>query len=548
MRQRSFISQIAVTLAVSLIVIGCGEKRPDDAGTSKGKGAVEQAFYQASSEYGIPFRYLVGVAMLESNITPDMSQVPYLTENAEESKAYLGFRVAETAFGLPRESLGLSSSVEGDSLVVQINAYAQMVAETLSDYQLGRTPASGEDHYVWLSELAKIHRAGGPQSRSNQVVWAMSLMNLMNEGRIWQDPETGDTLELEPERRTLSILDFPPEGQLYFQLHLSRAELINARQFDLISHPSNLENKPTHIEVVHCPMNLSACIEIQNLNDAQELARLRAHYIIPTDASVVQHPLEVTPIDWAVEMTGANGAIRTVNDAVVVMLVGDSGRYNQQGHRINADPTWFTPWQLSRLGDVIKNLCQVLSQKDPAMNFQKCFEVGGTNGIQFHRQGASESYRWGDIPDFDQSIFTTYIRSAASAPAGEAFFVWPRGNKRFRAKRPFDFSLRFPISGKRILIERAVRCSDERLVWATMLSVPIDAQIERRFNMEIHDGGPNGDGHYFLRTMIYDGADEVVAWAIDDVHVYDFDPLTPAGDSKACMRSSSRLRLQGQSK
>jgi hypothetical protein len=530
--------QCAISLASALIFLsgGCGRSYKKESKPAAPMGRIEAALQQNAVDNGIPFRFIAAVGMYESNLTSTASRVPYLASE----QLQLGFSLTETAFGISRGRLGINEVENQEDLTAQISSYAKLVGDTVKDLRLPSTPVSPTDKYLWLWEFAKLHRIGGEYQRENEnrVIWALGLIDVLNKGQVWQDPATGESLVLSPENPPISIQDFPLEAQKLFDLDLGKGEVKFTKQLELITSPTNSVNQPNHIEVIHCPMNLSACIEIQNLADSGDSARLRAHYIIPQDDSLVAQPIQVTPHDYAVELTGNDGAIKLIDDAFVVMLVGTSGRYDSNGFRINANPTWFTPWQLQELGKLSHRLCQVIVKNNEGVTQSRCLSSTAENGIRFHYQGAdAESYRWGEIPDYDETIFQQYIRNTDTQAV--AIFEFPHPDKRVPAATEFMFNIFFPVDARRVLVERAVRCPNQKLVWATIQSSAVQAKVMKSFQTEIHDAGPNGDGHHFLRAMVYNAADTLIGWAIDEVFVRNFEPDVGSGEPKACIRNGT---------
>jgi hypothetical protein len=524
----------AVILILAMPTNSCGERDRDQKQQGQPLSKVEQLIQTHATANGIPPRYLMAIGLYESNLTPVASRVPYLSTEQTQ----LGFTVTETAFGISRAKLGLTDHPSPDELNVQIESYAKWLGAALKELNLPANPTAPVDKFNWLTQLALQHRLGNEYSKENQVIWALGLIELLNTGAVWQDPSSGETLELSRENPPIQIQDFPPEGQKYFDLELDKGEVKFTKQLELITPSNNHTNKPTHIEIIHCPMNLSACIEIQNLMEGEDTARLRAHYIIPQDDSVVSQPIQVTPHEYALELTGNDGSVRLVDNALVVMLVGNSGRYDSNGYRINANPTWFTPWQLQELGKLAHRLCYVISKANESITRERCLSSRVENGLRFHSQGPqAESYRWGEIPDYDETIFNQYIQDTDTQAA--AVFVFPIASKRLHSGIEFDFDVRFPITTRRVLLERAIRCPNQKLVWATVQSSAVKGKVEKRFQTEILDAGPNQDGHHFLRAMAYDAMDKLVAWAIDDIFIQNYEPQLGSGEVKACIRNGT---------
>jgi len=508
---------LVLTVGLNLLVTSCGQRR--SGGSSGYHGSqMQMEFERAAAEHRIPVRLLMAAGFYESNMSPQISTVPYLnTDLEEEERRDLGFTINETAFGIPRRALGLSNNQTSNQLKNQIHAYAAWLGQELSGYQLPPSLSTPEDYYLWIWQMAQLHRSGSADARNVRTIWARGIIDTLNSGAVWQDPANGEELQLTPVSPPVKPELFPEEARNLFNLRGSQGEIINARRFDLYTHPSNDPNYPDHIKVVHCPMSLSACLEIQNLTDADNLARMRAHYVIPPTDDIVETPLQITPNGYAVELTDNRGDIYRVDNAIVVMLTGNSGRY-VGGQRLNADPTWFTPRQLRLLGAVIKDLCRVLSQdSEGELRYADCVRPDGPRGIQFHFQGPNDpTYKWGQIPDFDHSIFHQYL--TATETSGEAVFQFTGGVKKFAAKSNIGFKVRFPLSTTDLALQRAVRCPDSRIVWANVRQEQVSGRVEFDFITQIHDAGPNNNGHHFFRVMAYN-AQGLTAWAIDDVYI-----------------------------
>lgn len=523
--------------------VGCGNKRSSGGGGDGGGGPVTNAFHQASAQYGIPVKLLQAVAFYESDLSPEASAVPYLNTASTDDRRSLGFTVAETAFGVGREKLQIKGVENSDTLEVQILAYAKYIRENLENFEdLNANLGQPEDYYYWLRSMSKLHRGSANDGRNVQTVWANGVITTLNRGQTWQNEEGTETIELRPASPPISVDTFPIEAQGTFNLTLGRSEVYGARDFPLYRVPNNLPNAPDHIEIVHCPMTLSACLEIQNIQEKKDTARLRAHFVIPpfeTDAMMQdgqEVALQVTPMDYAVEMTNSQGDLQEKTSAVVIMLTGKSGRYIN-GKRLNANPAWFTPRQLQALGSLVKNICQSLAQNYDDINITECRTPYHPRGVQFAAQAAFDpTYKWGDIPDFEETIFETYIKSNDSLPEGETRFEFSNRSKRYPAKSEFMINVRFPRSAGAIEIERAIRCPGGRIAWKVVHGSPIYGKTSTSIRTEIHDGGPNDNGQHFFRAKIYDETETLLAWSVDNIIVYNFDPEARPIAPNACRR------------
>jgi hypothetical protein len=519
---------------VMLILAGCGGAETVSKVQPTHRGQMELELREVAQSQGIPYKYLLAVGLYESNLATANSKVPYL--GLESVK--LGFSVAESAFGINRERLGLAEEPTSEDLLVQAKAYGEFLSKNLQQLNMPKEIRNPTDHYLWLWQLAVLHRSGDEFSRDNRVIWALGLMDVLNTGAVWQDSNSASSLELQKQSPAISLFDFPEEAQKLFELRLQSGEARFTRQLELVSHPASQPNSPTHIEVIHCPFNLSACIEIQNLSERANTARLQAHYIIPANDRIMMQPVQVAPHDYAVEITGVDGATRLTDDAIVVMLAGVSGRYDAAGYRTLAHPGWFTPWQLRELGELSNRLCQSIYRDQAASARRDCLDPAHEKGIKFRVQPVgAEFYQWGQIPDFDETIFYQYVTKTNTN--GESVFEFPSKRKSYKAGSDIKFNVRFDITAQHVVLERAIRCPDRKLVWATVQSSPVRAQVAKAITMTAYDAGPNNDGHYFLRMLAYDSDQNLVGWAIDDMFIKNFDSAAPAGDIKACYRNGT---------
>ena len=141
-----------------------------------------------------------------------------------------------------------------------------------------------------------------------------------------------------------------------------------------------------------------------------------------------------------------------------------------------------------------------------------------------HQTFSQPHYRWGDIPDYDETIFNAYISSDRTAGISKAFLNFDDPRKYFQAKIPFDVEVEFPIRTRSITIERATRCPDQRIVWDRLeFSFRSRGQFKKEASLEFHDGGPSNDGRHYLRTLAYDKNGRLNAWSVDEITIENFD-------------------------
>lgn len=531
-------------LAVSPLLTTCGDGKKKGGGGGAPVGQVEATFQRHAQTNRIPVRMLMAVAFTESKMNPDAESAVYTNAEAGTEKRSLGFTLTENAFGIPRKTLSLEGNEKAQDLETQIEHYAKWVRAELDKekIELNPSPTTANDKFQWIWRLAQLHRNGEQQRRNVRVVFARNLINTLNKGDMWQDPKNGQILELKKETPEIKVTDFNEPDQRLFRLRDDSSQIgNNARQFELTSPPaSEIKNNPTHIQVIHCPLNLSACLELQNPTRAGDQVRLQAHYVIPPDQSVVEKPLQVAAHEDIVQLTNNRGDTTIIDNAIVIMLVGQSGRY-VGGVRNFADPTWFTNWQLSHLGAIASAVCSKMKEKNDAIDHNKCMAPGQENGVMFQHQGSSDFYQWGDIPDYDETIFWAYLKSADNMIDGEASLTLSQNRKAFQAGENIGLRATFQIGAKQLHLERAIRCDgdNQKLVWATARTEPVRSKTTFDFTQNVLDGGPNGNGRQFYRILVYDGQNQLIGWSVVDFYVTKFDEDSAPAVPKTCIRSGT---------
>jgi hypothetical protein len=526
----------------------CG-KKPKDGGGGRAVGKVEQAFLDASAATGVPVRFLMAAGYVESRLVAENATSNYVSLDNSTDPVPRGTVMTQTAFGLTYEKIGLDPAKEGSTtLEVQIEAYARWVASSLSSggISLAPNPVSREEKHYWLENLALLHRSGVEGVRAVQVMFAREMIATLNDGFTWQDPRGDEILKLAAETPPIDIdaADYPQSGKNWFKIPSRRGlDLQSVRYFQLATLPSGtVINDPVRIEVIHCPLTLSACLELQTRSqdgDAQlgSYVYLSAHYVIPSDVDVYDPDpldvLQVAPHDQAVTITDGRGENVKVQDAIVIMLTGNSGR-TVAGTRQPAVPTWFSNGQLMAMSDLINQLCTKLSTKDEnPINRDDCLKTEGDRGIQFRHQGDSEEYRWGDIADFDATIFNAYIRNAGGL-SDEVAFELKNGNREFRAGTQVPLTVLFNSSAREVQIERLRRCQSGKLIWETVSNEQVRAGNRVVVAKPFFDSGPNHSGEQFFRARVYGADTKLTGWAIESVNLTGYDKEPSFASEKNC--------------
>ena len=102
---------------------------------------------------------------------------------------------------------------------------------------------------------------------------------------------------------------------------------------------------------------------------------------------------------------------------VVIMLVGESGIF-QEGRRHESQPLWLTKWQIKHMGKLVRELCYDLGQRnsnkeEEAQSFYKSC-LNDQDKVKF-QGGSEDKVYWGDLPDYDKTLFRSYKESLDSS-------------------------------------------------------------------------------------------------------------------------------------
>lgn len=529
-------------VALMLLVAACGNKDEGGGGGGKKKPTpVAKAFAVAEKKNDIPQRMLMAVGYLESRLAPQNALASYISIGKEDQLLTRGTVMTQTAFGKTFEDLGLDPLKEDSALLeVQIAAYSQWVSDQVVGLNLASNPKTDEDKFQWIRNLAVLQRKGIKQQVQNvQVVFARELIEVLNNGFIWQNPVSGERIELKAEKTPIDVMNLAIDAQAWFDLSQLKADFYIATYLPLITVPTgDYKNKPKRVEVIHCPLSLSGCLELQSrMMDGDpalgEYVHLSAHYIVPSDQTQFDRVIQVADRSEPMINTNSRGENVPVDDAVVVMLVGHSGR-NILGEREPAIPTWFNSQQLGLMGQLIDNICAVLSKEDPEnVNYEECLSLDSDKGVRFRNQGESEEYRWGDIPDYDSSIFGAYLRSPGGLGT-EVAFEFSKGKRQFTAGKTIPLTILFNSSVKAVELERLARCPDGKVVWETVRNQPVRGERKITFKETYFDSGPNRNGDQFFRARVYGKDSLLIGWAIDQIFLSKYEPEESWASEKYC--------------
>lgn len=533
MKRIYYSALICAVLAVPVLQ-GCGRKGNSSSGPSRGK--IESSFYTASSESGMPVRMIMAVAYLESGLRGESQSATYLTGNQSEERS---IGLSESAFGFSLGELTLALGEGGKTpttLDEQIVAYGKFMKQRLKDSGLPANAVTTEEKLRWIWKLAEIHRGKERQNRNLWSLFAQEMMQILNAGFTISDPGLDEKIILEKEPVAMTVEQFPANYRQDMTLDTYRADIRPAYLFSLKSpSPSDVMNYPKRIEVVHCPLTLSACLSLQT-KDSSQYAPLGAHYVIPSNSQIGPGILQMSRHDESIELVTTSGTTERVTDRIVIMLTGFSGRY-VRGIRSYANPMWLNDYQLRLLGAAVNEICGSL-ERSQRVNFSKCMTPDSPEGITFRTQPVG-TYRWGDISEFDEGVFYPYLSSVEGILSTTALEV-EGGNSVVEAGANFRINVKFQPTARRVELERLVRCDgeDKRVVWESVDNKPVRNVSNRVIDMNWYDAGPNYNGEQFFRAKVTGENGKFLGWAIQQVNLKNFGKDGQGeGISKACFRN-----------
>lgn len=502
--------------------MACGGSGTSSGPSAPAMGPVQTAFRDAAIRYDIPYELLISTAYNESTIYPEPATTLYNAEFSISSSA------ARSVFGLEPEVYGLNEPASTENFLQQIDSYAAYIRSEidLRKLSLSANYENTDSLYDWIWFIAKQHRNGTDNRRNVQIVFALELISTINNGFTWQSPDGSERIRQPEAAEPITPDSFSTQIKNNLALNLRSSEIFAVDYMQLNYNAADgRRNEPKKIRIIHCPFSLSACLNIQNQTTDGLEARLGAHYIIPADQKVLPKPIKILQHRVPVSLTDKLGRTEFVDDAVVVMLVGRSGQY-LEGQRIISQPMWLQKEQLVTLGNMVRGICGLMREEDPTINIDTCLVPGGDRGVQFAVQGASQTYRWGDIPDFNQDIFYRYIEEPVQQN-NPTSFQFSRDPAIFEAGETIQFQLKFELGARKVEIELMESCSNNKPVWSTLVKRYVRDVTDLSVETVLYQAGPNRNGSHFFRALVYDENGNLNSWGIDQIILNNFDEEFP---------------------
>jgi hypothetical protein len=504
--------------------VACGSGGDSDDSSGIKKSQLQSNIEAGAVSQQIPARLMLAVGYLESRLSDTPSEALYVAPGSDEESERRGLPIAETAFGVAKQELGLGGANTYD-LPTQARAYSQWLRANLSEagVSLPLMPTTTEDKIRWIWEISQYHRVGTRVRNDVRSIFARELVDVLNKGFYWQDAETGQTVVLPAENPRIRKEDMPEAYQTLLELGTSiQTDIPNVEYLPLATAVGgDTENRPNHIEIIHCPLSLSACLELQT-KVGDDAIKLEAHYVVPANHDVLSGPVQIARHKRTVKLTDHQGNHRVVDNAVVVMLVGSSGRFDE-GFRVNANPKWLDKQQIVDLTSIVGSVCQ-LFVREGVSTFDDCLSLAVDRPRRerelLFQKPAGPSYRWGDIPDFDGRIFASYLQNPGTKLPGAAEFS--KDQFFAAAGGPISLSLGFTDRARLVVFERLVRCPDRSLKWAKVFEEQVRDVTSSGLTTRVWDAGPNGNGTQFFRAKVY-SRDNLIGWDISEVYLSNFE-------------------------
>ncbi len=508
----------SIATALILISLGCGSKKGNSpVAPNRDSSALQTKIELLSAKSKVPSRMLLAVAWMESGMNTKKASVV-----SPDGSQTSGFLVGESAFGIDRKTLGLADDKNSDDLEYQAERWTDFVNLRLSeaDVKLNPTPNTLEEKLRWVWELSQIHRAGTKARSDIRSLFAKELINTLNNGFLWGS-EAGDILRLAPENPKIDLANLPPAYKELLALETSnRSDSPNADFLPLVSVIGEDGNKPDHVEIIQCPFSLSACLELQ-VPRGDSPFRLEAHYVIPQDRSLLKGPVQITRHTQAVRLSASNGTLRKVDNGIVIMLVGSSGRL-EKGVRTEVNPSWLTKRQLLDLSVIVEDVCSAIGAGEPEKE-AKCMKIPldrSPEPNEIHVQGAGTLLNWGDVPDFDPMIFSAYFANPGNdLPGGLSLSA---SSVEVKAGEPITMHALFTDRVRQIVFERMVRCPDQSIAWTKVSESQIRYSTKFSDQFQIWDAGPNNNGSHFIRAKAY-GKEGLLGWDVLKIFTTGYD-------------------------
>ena len=363
------------------------------------------------------------------------------------------------------------------------------------------------------------------------------MLSLLNRGFSWQDPESGKVIKVAKHSPPIEITNLRDISQQLLMLSFRRSQIDSARWLPLVGVARReKQQEPTGIEIIHCPFSLSSCLNLQNPEeDAPDYAQMLAHYIIPSDDTIIETPIQIAHHRNSLIYTDKKGQDTFTDNKIIIMLTGDSGRLYGNNNREPANPSWVSKWQLKRMGELVLDICDRLDYeaelegKDFAV--EECSTIG--KGLSFRTDENYGYQHWGDIADFDPAIFHSYIQHPEGLEGSTKINIINH-ELEIPAGKALDLQLTFQPRVYRVELEQLVRCSDSRVVWSPVSVDYVRSSLKYDFKKFIWDSGPNRNGSHFYRAKVYGAEGMLLGWDTVNFFITNYEQIETPAITSSC--------------
>lgn len=513
-----------VVMLFSLIFFhfSCGGKDPIDNAEEHQEidGAllspVEKSIKEAAAQYYIPERFLLAIGYVETGLQPQEMSFKLAGDDI------LDLPQAKSAFAISRAELGIENDSTQDRLATQIRAYAKWLSLKLKHKGLAKLPQNSQEKFDWIWEIAKLHRSGVHHKYTERSVFSLELIEALNQGFYWLDPEGQETRFFKPEHPQIKVNSLDDKSLNLMDINMRQSQVDFAKKVFLSTNPKQRsEAFPQGIEILHCPFSLSACLDMQNNEELMEKANGLAHYVIPSNDLISDLSLQIRNHFLVLN---SNKAKQKEFHKIRVMLVGSSGR-SIHGTRQAAYGDWLTHWQLEKLAELTQDLCYQMTnstqEEGVFETIEECLSPG--KAIVFRQDSPSHIGSWLSIPDFDSEIFHYYIGTKATHSKAELTLKDPQVS--YSAGSRITFHHDFSPEVHYIEMQQLVRCyeTQERLIWQRTSLTGVGNLTQKEEEQKIWSWGPNKDGTHFFRAKFFDSGGNLLAWDSQKILLKNFE-------------------------
>jgi hypothetical protein len=165
----------------------------------------------------------------------------------------------------------------------------------------------------------------------------------------------------------------------------------------------------------------------------------------------------------------------------------------------------------------------------------------GPDGVNFHHQGQSDEFRWGDIADFDPTIFNAYLENPGGLNT-EVKFDLGSGSKQYQAGARLPLRAYFEKTTRTVELEKLSRCANGRVIWEPVRNLQVRNESSAQVEDVLHDSGPNRDGSQYFRVRTYGRDGRLMGWNLAGILLTGYEPDATYASEKFCQLAYGQSR------